>query len=266
MSSPIPWGKVPSRADANRPPTAASDPRRVVPWSPKESTVVWFLGDAERCPTHYVSDTVPCRGANCTHCQNQVRIDIVGYAPVLIPHHTIEGRLSWYARVLRIGKRNLESLGDELRGKRFRIEVKGVSGKRKSSTHVYHFVNHVGLSIPTFDVRPVMEDVWGVALHDPLLFDPISEDYVKPVAVVPTVAKSFAEQLLEMKDAELLDLVPMYRTGEMPRQLAAIVAELHNRGLTIPATNPKPVPSSSPGELVVGNAGTVSFKRKGDAA
>ncbi|QEL18502.1 hypothetical protein [Limnoglobus roseus] len=240
MSTPT-WVRVTSSPASGpaSPPTPGqairNDDSRLIPWSPGELDLVWFLGDIYQVQTHFGSrNTVPCVGDECALCASQPPRPN-GFAAVLVRNgQSLEGVEVWIPRVLRVFKNNF-GLGDNLRGRVFKVKKLTGSGARSEWQYTFSYAKTP--PVDEFDVQAVMNSVWFPAKFPPVY---LGEQRValKPKAVAPA-EPTFAESLKALPNEQLIGMISSYRDSGMNKLADAIAAELRGRGVTLD-TDPSP--------------------------
>jgi len=131
--------------------------------APNECYLVRFLGSVTGVWVHFdptKKASRPCHTEGCDLCGREPR-RWKGYAPVLLWRRKDDGHCSWTKMVLELTEATAGKLQGDLRG---RVAEISRPGKRRNGAVRLTWIEKpvAGDLPPAFDVRPILENLWGI--------------------------------------------------------------------------------------------------------
>ena len=253
-NSPIEWGEA--VAPPPSPEQGTPSLKRIEPYYPKETSIIWFMSKPFRVLTHYRGSTWPHMTQDCQHCQF-TNPEVSWYASILLKTGSSESgrRHMWEPRVLKVPDRNIIELADDVLNKIYSLII-----FKKGSVTRYRFEyrNIAKPSIEPFCPKEVMEAIWFPHLK-PTKVERPSEVYTEvpesqmPVTRAAASQPTFAEECATKQTSDLVDLLTKFRSNGTFKVMQAIIeAELATRHVAFDTDEPKDPKEKKPGKYKLG--------------
>ena len=252
--SPIEWGEAvapPPSPEPGRPIL-----KRIEPYYPKETSIVWFMSKPFRVLTHFRGTTWPHLTTGCQHCQHSTP-QVSWYASILLKTGSTESgrKHMWVPHVLKVPERNIPELADDIQDKIYNLVI-----YKKGSVIRYRF-EYRGIAKPSiepFCPKEVMEAIWFPNIRPQHIKRP-AEVYTEvpesqmPVTRAAASQPTFAEECATKQTSDLVDLLTKFRSnGTFKVMQATIEAELATRHVVLDSDEPKDPKEKKPGKYKLG--------------